>query len=92
MDHIVEQMLSQHRSGTLGEIKQILLSRFESIDYSQAKDDVLPFIQNPASLDMWSKDVIQSITHILTSESGTGRAGDKNGKTAGPGGRCTGSR
>ncbi len=72
MDHIVEQMLSQHRSGTLGEIKQILLSRFESIDYSQAKDDVLPFIQNPASLDMWSKDFFQSITNNLTSESETG--------------------
>jgi hypothetical protein len=57
---------------SLDEIKQILLSRFESIDYSQAKDDVLPFIQNPASLDMWSKDFFQSITNNLTSESGTG--------------------
>ncbi len=56
---------------SLDEIKQILLSRFESIDYSQAKDDVLPFIQNPASLDMWSKAFFQSITNNLTSESGT---------------------
>ena len=53
---------------TLEEIKQILFSRFESMDYSQAKEDVLPFIHNPASLDMWSKEFFQSITNNLISE------------------------
>ena len=53
---------------TLAEIKQILYRRFESIDYSQGKNDVLPFIQNPASLDMWTKEFFQSITRNLTSE------------------------
>ena len=53
---------------TLEEIKQILFSRFESMDYSQAKEDVLPFIHNAASLDMWSKEFFQSITNHLTSE------------------------
>ena len=49
-------------------IKQILDRRFESIDYSQAKSDVLPFIQNPASLDMWSKEFFLSITKQLSEE------------------------
>ena len=53
---------------SLNEIKQILNRRFENIDYSQAKDDVFPFIQNPASLDVWSKDFFQSITNNLISE------------------------
>lgn len=51
---------------TLQEIKQILLQRFSSIDYSQAKEDVLPFIRNPASLDVWSASFFQSITENLT--------------------------
>ncbi len=52
----------------LDEIKEILYRRFESIDYMQAKNDVLPFIRNPASLDVWSKTFFQSITNNLTEE------------------------
>ena len=52
---------------SLTEIKQILFNRFSAIDYSQAKQDVMPFIRNPASLDMWSKDFFISITDQLHS-------------------------
>lgn len=52
----------------LPEIKQILLRRFSSIDYSQAKEDVLPFIRNPASLDVWSASFFQTITENLTAQ------------------------
>jgi len=51
---------------TLDEIKEILYRRFESIDYAQAKRDVLPFIPNPASLEVWSKEFFQSITRSLS--------------------------
>ena len=61
MNSIIEQM-------TLPEIKQILLQRFSSIDYSQAKEDVLPFIRNPASLDVWSASFFQSITENLAAQ------------------------
>ena len=53
---------------TLPEIKQILLQRFSSIDYSKAKEDVLPFIRNPASLDVWSASFFQTITENLTAQ------------------------
>ena len=53
---------------TLPEIKQILLQRFSSIDYSQAKEDVLPFIRNPASPDVWSASFFQSITENLAAQ------------------------
>lgn len=52
----------------LEEIKEILRNRFESIDYSQAKGDVLPFIHNPAFLDVWSEDFFKSITDSLTAQ------------------------
>lgn len=51
---------------SLEEIKQILYRRFEQIDYAQAKGDVLPFIRNPASLDMWSREFFQAITNNLS--------------------------
>lgn len=51
---------------TLDEIKEILYRRFESIDYAQAKRDVLPFVRNPASLEVWSKEFFQSITSNLS--------------------------
>lgn len=52
---------------SLDEIKQILFKRFSAIDYNQAKSDVLPFIRNPASLDVWSEDFFKSITNQLQS-------------------------
>lgn len=53
---------------SLDEIKQILFNRFSSIDYTQAKNDVLPFIPNPASLEVWSEDFFQSITNQITAQ------------------------
>ena len=51
---------------TLGEIKDILHRRFESIDYDQARQDVLPFIKNPSALEIWSKDFFIAITDNLS--------------------------
>ena len=53
---------------TITEIKQILCRRFASIDYDQAKSDVMPFIRNPASLDVWSPEFFMAITEELTSD------------------------
>ena len=50
---------------TLEEIKGILHRRFESIDYDQARQDVLPFIKNPAAVEIWSKDFFIAITENL---------------------------
>ena len=51
---------------TLREIKDILHRRFESIDYDQARQDVLPFIKNPAAVEIWSKDFFVAITDNLS--------------------------
>ena len=51
---------------TLEEIKDILHRRFESIDYDQARQDVLPFIKNPSAMEIWSKDFFIAITDSLS--------------------------
>lgn len=51
---------------TLGEIKDILHRRFESIDYTQARQDVLPFIKNPSAVEIWKKDFFTAITDNLS--------------------------
>ncbi len=52
--------------GDIETIKRLLNIRFESIDFNQAKQDVLPFVKNPAVLDAWSKDMFCSVTEMLT--------------------------
>ena len=51
---------------TLEKIKDILHRRFESIDYDQARQDVLPFIKNPSAVEIWSKAFFIAITDDLS--------------------------
>ncbi len=41
---------------------ELLASKFKAIDYSKAKKDILPFIRDPARVDIWSDDFFVSIT------------------------------
>ena len=41
------------------------MDKFESIDYEEAKNDVIPFIKNVDSLNLWSKEFFISITKKL---------------------------
>ena len=41
---------------------QMLLNKFAEIDFQQAKNDVLPFIKNPETLDLWSEDFFRKVT------------------------------
>lgn len=43
-------------------LKEMLGEKFSSIDYMQAKQDVMPFIKDPRRLDLWSADFFISIT------------------------------
>lgn len=45
--------------------KELLCTRFDTIDYAQAKEDVRPFIRDTASLDLWSADFFRQITENL---------------------------
>ena len=50
---------------SLAEIKKILLDRFDSIDFAQARRDVEPFIRDTSVLDIWSSDFFRQITDGL---------------------------
>jgi predicted nucleotidyltransferase component of viral defense system len=50
---------------SLDDVKNMLHTRFEQIDYEQAKQDVLPFIRNPDTLALWSADFFKGITESL---------------------------
>lgn len=43
----------------------ILHDRFSSIDYDQAKKDVLPFIKDKSKLDIWNAEFFKDITNNL---------------------------
>lgn len=46
-------------------LKGMLKSKFSKINYNDAKEDVLPFIRDIDSLNMWSKDFFVNITEDL---------------------------
>lgn len=46
-------------------LKGMLKSKFSEINYNDAKEDVLPFIRDTDSLNMWSKDFFVNITEDL---------------------------
>ena len=50
---------------SLNDVKNLLHTRFEQIDFEQAKQDVLPFIRNPDTLALWSADFFKGITESL---------------------------
>ena len=53
------------RTISLDDVKDMLYTRFEQIDYEQAKQDVLPFIRNPDALALWSPNFFKGITESL---------------------------
>lgn len=53
---------------TLTDLKQHLAHRFETINYSQAKEDVIPFIRNQDSLQVWNMNFFKQITGQLVSK------------------------
>ena len=46
-------------------LKDLLIKKFNEINYNDAKEDVLPFIKDTNSLNLWNKDFFISITEKL---------------------------
>ena len=49
----------------INKVKELLINKFNEIDYSDAKEDVKPFIKNVDCLNMWSREFFISITANL---------------------------
>ena len=50
-----DQVLEHH------DIVRLLTERINEINFDQAQQDVLPFVKDPASVQLWSKDFFQSL-------------------------------
>lgn len=67
MAHLTERMkqtghLPAAAVLTEKDLKDRLRKRFASVDFAQAKKDVLPFIKNPDAVHLWSADFFSAIT------------------------------
>ena len=67
MAHLAERMkqtdhLSADTALTEKDLKGRLRKRFASVDFDQARKDVLPFIKNSAMAQLWSADFFTAIT------------------------------
>ena len=50
---------------TISDARKLLCARFDEINYAQAKEDVIPFIRDTASLALWNADFFKQITEGL---------------------------
>jgi len=53
----------------LDDVKNLLTERFRAINFSQAKEDVMPFIKNPSPIEVWSSEFFAQTTKILSNHS-----------------------
>lgn len=52
--------IKEDTSLTIEDVKEMLRNRFSSVDFGSAKEDVLNFIRDKDSLDIWSKELFIS--------------------------------
>lgn len=73
LEHLREKLMeshiiSQEDKFDVDFVKALLVTRFNEIDFNNAKKDVLPFIKNTNILDIWSKEFFISITSQLSNK------------------------
>ena len=58
-------ILTSNDAFGINELQKMLKERFETIDFEQAKQDVLPFVADKSKLELWSKDFFIDISHNI---------------------------
>jgi len=66
LSHLAERMiqtghLNESQSLTSDVLVNMMNEKFRLIDFKQAKNDVLPFVSDPRSLDLWSEEFFHSL-------------------------------
>lgn len=62
---VASKYISETDTFNIDVLKDMLKSKFNEINYNDAKEDVLPFIRDTESLNIWSKDFFVNITEDL---------------------------
>lgn len=57
--------IAENDACELEDVKKMLMNKFNTIDYKQAREDVIPFIKDSSKIDLWSADFFQQITENL---------------------------
>jgi len=60
--------IPQGKQITIEDVKEMLRMRFINIDFTQAKQDALPFIRNPDALNVWNTDFFCKMTESLKAD------------------------
>ena len=62
---IASNYIDPNSSFDISVLKKMLIAKFSMIDYKEAKEDVLPFIKDSQSLNLWNQDFFCEITEDL---------------------------
>ena len=44
------------------DVKQLLIQRFSSVDFNQAKEDIIPYLKDPLGVELWDESFFVGIT------------------------------
>ena len=56
----IKGKIADNETLTLPKVKELLKERFANADYELAKTDVIPFVDDAKSLDVWKKEFFLS--------------------------------
>ena len=62
---IESEYIDKNSKFDINVLKDLLIKKFNEIDYNEAKEDIMPFIKDVDSLNLWNKDFFISITEKL---------------------------
>lgn len=62
---IQSNVISENEEFNLDILKEMLIKKFSEINYTDAKEDIIPFIKDTSSLDLWNDKFFIEITQNL---------------------------
>lgn len=73
LTHLRERLLQTNTINeaddfTLETVKDMLFKKFEDIDFEDAKRDVIPFVKDIQSLNIWSKEFFKAVANQITEQ------------------------
>ena len=64
---IDSEVLKRSDNFDINDLKEMLTNKFNEINYNDAKEDVIAFIEDKDSLNLWTKEFFIEITKNLNS-------------------------
>lgn len=74
LTHLQERLIqskawSQERLFTKEELLRLLNEKIQKTDFDNAQKDILPFVRDPQSIELWSKEFfLELLSQLITNE------------------------